>query len=87
MRIVQLSLVFCAVLALAQTAEAKEVCRITKGEGTAIGTGSDKKTALENARFECGIKRVDQYIAYRGQIPQSVEDRYIDECANASCDR
>lgn len=60
-------------------------CRIITGYGTAIGFGSSKKIALENAREECGSKIIDDYIARRGKIPDEVVEDLTTVCVNLSC--
>lgn len=71
----------------ASAQEGKFSCRIITADGsTAIGYSSKSKAeALENARFTCGDKMIDQYIATRGSISPSVQDDIIDSCVNKTC--
>ena len=60
-------------------------CRIISGYGTAIGTGSTKLKAKENAREICGDKMIDGYIAQRGDIPDDVIGDLTTACVNLEC--
>lgn len=60
-------------------------CRIITGYGTAIGTGSTKLKAKENAREICGDKMIDGYIAQRGSIPEEVVGDLTTACINLEC--
>lgn len=70
----------------APAAETKSYsCRIISGYGTAIGTGSTKLKAKENAREICGDKMIDGYIAQRGSIPDEVIGDLTTACVNLEC--
>lgn len=60
-------------------------CRIVTGYGTAIGKGSSKLQAKENAREICGSKMIDDYFARRGNIDPDVVDDLALACVNLEC--
>jgi len=64
---------------------ASHTCKIVTGYGTAIGRGSSKLKAKENAREICGSKLIDDYFARRGRIDPEVEDDLILACVNIEC--
>lgn len=64
---------------------ALHTCRIVTGYGTAIGRGSSKLAAKENAREICGTQLIDDYFARRGKIDPDVKDDLVLACVNKEC--
>jgi hypothetical protein len=62
-------------------------CKIVTGYGTAIGYGQSDLAAKEAARELCGTKIIDDYMARRGHIEDSVVDDLALACVNLECQK
>ena len=82
---VLITLIATKVSAQQPEGQRKVSCKIVTGYGTAIGFGSTKLEAKENARLKCGTSMIDQYFASRREVPEDVKDDLALACVNLEC--
>lgn len=68
-------------------ASERHSCKIVTGYGTAVGYGQSDLAAKAAARELCGTKIIDDYMARRGQIEDSVVDDLALACVNLECQK
>lgn len=84
MRILNVTLILVSMMS-APAFAAGHTCEIASGAGTAYGRGDTPAKALEEARMACGTALIDQYLAARGHIPESVIADLTVSCVNLPC--
>jgi hypothetical protein len=61
-------------------------CVIRTGYGMAVGHGSTKLKAKEEARLQCGMGLINGYTAARQNIPDDKIDDLALACVNLECE-
>jgi hypothetical protein len=61
-------------------------CVIRTGYGMAVGHGSTKLKAKEEARLQCGMGLINEYTAIRQNIPDDKVDDLALACVNLECE-
>jgi hypothetical protein len=61
-------------------------CVIRTGYGMAVGHGSTKLKAKEEARLQCGMGLINGYTAARQNIPDDKVDDLALACVNLECE-